>query len=134
MSDKDTIEQLNNKIQKMNEDYTKLAENSNPDALDIANEKIQEYATKNISQNQIIKDLKTEKSKLENEIDDLKGKNASLNKTMLNLKLLNNNLRKDAKKHDLEKLGLQKKHHDQLESVIKHAKKIDKQNFKDIKF
>ena len=112
----------------------KLAENSNPDALDIANEKIQEYATKNISQNQIIKDLKTEKSKLENEIDDLKGKNASLNKTMLNLKLLNNNLRKDAKKHDLEKLDIKKKHHDQLESVIKHAKKIDKQNFKDIKF
>ena len=125
MPDKDTIKELNDKIQKMN---------SNPDALDIANEKIKEYTKEIISKNKIIKDLKTEKSKLDNEIVDLKGKNESLNKTMVTLKSLNNNLRNDVKKLNLQILALQKEHHKHLQKVIQHAEIMGKQNFKDIKF
>ena len=110
------------------------SENNNSSALDIANEKIQLDAKRIMEQNETIKNLKKEKSNLKVEIENLEGENSILKKKNKNLKYLNNNLRKESMEHDVEKITLQKKHHKHLQSVIDHAKKMNRQNFISLKF
>lgn len=110
------------------------SENNNPSALDIANITLQEKMKEIITQNETIKKLKKEKSMLKDEIENLEEELKGAKREILNLKYLNTQLREESKEHDVEKITLQKKHHKHLQSVIDHAKKLNSQKFKDIKF
>lgn len=103
-------------------------------ALDIANATLKKKMKEIIEQDNKIKELKTKISKLKDKINKLEEKNESLEKIILNVKFLNTELREKNKKHRVEKITLQKKHEENLQSVREHAKKLNIRSFKDIKF